>query len=185
MSLLLIVGIAVALAMDALAISIASGIIIAKVTPRHIFRLAFHFGLFQALMPVVGWFAGGGLSAYISDWDHWVAFGLLSIIGCKMVVDGLKGEEHELPGDPSRGLMLVSLSIATSIDALAVGLSFAMLEVNIFFPALLIGLITGAISTVGVMFGNRIGNRWRSRAALGGGAVLILIGVKILFSHLT
>lgn len=184
MDTLVIIGIAFGLAMDALAVSIASGITIARVTPRHVFRLAFHFGLFQALMPIIGWFAGTSFAAQIAQWDHWVAFGLLSLIGGKMGLEGLKSQEQELSGDPSRGLMMVSLSIATSIDALAVGLSFAMLQVSIWIPAAVIGLITGALSTFGVLFGNRIGNRWRRGATLCGSVVLIGIGLKILISHL-
>ncbi len=183
MSLPIIIGIAFGLAMDALAVSIASGIFIRKITPRHIFRLAFHFGLFQALMPLLGWLAGHSFSEYIVEWDHWVAFGLLSTIGGKMAYDGIKGDEPELTRDPSRGLLMVSLAVATSIDALAVGLSFAMLNVDIWVPCLIIGVITGALSTLGVIFGNRIGNRWRRSAALAGGAVLVFIGTKILLSH--
>lgn len=182
MNYLLITGIAVGLAMDAFAVSIASGIFIARLTPRHVFRLAFHFGLFQALMPIIGWFAGSSFADYISAWDHWAAFGLLSAIGGKMIVDGIKGEDPELSKDPSRGLMLVTLSIATSIDALAVGLSFAMLEVAIWTPALIIGIITGLMSMIGVLFGNRIGARWSRGAALCGGVILVAIGLKILIT---
>lgn len=183
MSYFLIVGIAFGLAMDALAVSIASGIFIQNMTPRHVFRLAFHFGLFQAVMPLLGWLAGTSFAAYIVEWDHWVAFLLLSIIGGKMAYDGLKGGNPALTRDPSRGMLMVSLSVATSIDALAVGLSFAMLNMNILIPCIIIGVITGALSTFGVLFGNRIGNKWRRSAALAGGAVLILIGTKILLSH--
>jgi putative Mn2+ efflux pump MntP len=184
MSYLIIIGIAFGLAMDALAVSIASGIYISKVTGRHVFRLAFHFGLFQALMPIIGWFAGNSFAAYIVDWDHWVAFGLLTLIGGKMSYEGFKREDPELNNDPSRGILLVSLSIATSIDALAVGLSFAMLDVRIWVPSAIIGMITGGLSAVGVIFGSRIGNRWRRTATMCGGFVLILIGLKILISHL-
>jgi len=183
MSYPLVVGIAFGLAMDALAVSIASGIFIQEMTPRHVFRLAFHFGLFQALMPIIGWLAGTGFAAHIVEWDHWVAFGLLTFLGGKMALDGIREAAPELSRDPSRGFMMVSLALATSIDALAVGLSFAMLNIDIWVPCLIIGVITGALSMFGVLFGNRIGHRWRRSAALLGGLVLILIGTKILLSH--
>ncbi|MBW1807418.1 MAG: manganese efflux pump [Deltaproteobacteria bacterium] len=185
MSYFTITGIAFGLAMDAMVVSVASGIYISKITPRHVFRLAFHFGLFQAIMPIIGWLIGNSFAAYITGWDHWVAFGLLFLIGGKMGFEGIKGDEQELSTDPSRGILLITLAIATSIDALAVGLSLAMLEVSIWLPSIIIGLITGGLSTLGVLFGNRIGNRWRRCATLFGGCVLILIGLKILVSHLS
>jgi putative Mn2+ efflux pump MntP len=184
MNSLLIVGIAFGLAMDAFAVSVASGIFIKDMTRRHIFRLAFHFGLFQALMPVLGWFAGSSFASHIHRWDHWVVFALLSFIGIKMAVEGIRETETPLKRDPSRGLLLISLSIATSIDALAVGLSFAMLNVDIWVPSLIIGLITGVLSTLGVLFGNRIGNRWQKTASICGGVILVAIGLKVLLSHL-
>lgn len=183
-SIFIIIGIAFGLAMDALAVSIASGIYISKITPRHVFRLAFHFGLFQALMPIIGWLVGSSFAAYIVDWDHWVAFTLLTLIGGKMGYEAIKGDEQTMSTDPSRGMLMITLSIATSIDALAVGLSFAMLKVSIWLPALIIGLITGLLSTIGVIFGNRIGNRWRRTAMICGSLVLFMIGLKILISHL-
>ena len=171
--------------MDALAVSIASGIFLSKVNSGHVFRLAFHFGLFQTLMPIIGWFAGKSFAVYISAWDHWVAFGLLAFIGGKMLLEGFKKNGETMPSDPSRGIFLVTLSFATSIDALAVGLSFAILEVSIWIPSIIIGFITGTLSATGVIFGNRIGNRWRRWATLSGGFILILIGMKILYSHLS
>lgn len=185
MSILLIVGIAFGLSMDALAVSIAAGIFIRQVTGRHVFRLAFHFGLFQALMPIIGWSAGKTFAAAVAAWDHWVAFGILTVIGLKMAGEGVKDEDQHLTKDPSRGVTLLSLSIATSIDALAVGFSFSLLDVSIWLPSAIIGLITGTLSALGVLFGMRIGNRWRRGAALCGGIVLILIGLNLLISHLT
>ena len=112
-----------------------------------------------------------------------IAFGLLTFLGGKMALDGIKEAAPELSRDPSRGLMMVSLALATSIDALAVGLSFALLDVDIWIPCLIIGAITGVLSMFGVLFGNRIGQKWRRGAALLGGGVLILIGTEILLSH--
>lgn len=118
--------------MDAFAVAIVSSVIIGQVTRRHIFRLAFHFGLFQAMMPIIGWLAGRSIQHYIYLWDHWVAFGLLLFIGIKAIYDALtESQISNRRDDPSRGLSLVVLSVATSIDALAVGLSFAMLDVDI------------------------------------------------------
>jgi putative Mn2+ efflux pump MntP len=185
LSWLSLLGVAVALAMDAFAVSIAAGLNLAPVGRRHTFRLAFHFGLFQFLMPVLGWLAGRQLMVYISALDHWVALGLLGAVGGKMLWDARR-EEEEAPAraDPSRGWMLVTLSVATSIDALAVGLSIGLLDAPIWIPAVVIGLVAGTLSAVGVRFGSRIGRRGGRIAEAAGGCVLILIGIQILVSHL-
>ena len=128
---LTILGIALGLAMDAFAVAIAVGLSIPALTRRHVFRLAWHFALFQAMMPVIGWLAGRTVSSYIAAFDHWVAFGLLSVIGGKMIYEAGHPEQAADRGDPTRGLMLVTLSVATSIDALAVGLSLAFLDLSI------------------------------------------------------
>jgi putative Mn2+ efflux pump MntP len=178
-----ILVIAVGLSMDAFAVSIATGLSLEKVTHRHTFRMAFHFGLFQFLMPVVGWFAGSYLAGYIDQYDHWIAFGLLSFVGGKMLWESRQKEENRSTADPTRGVMLLTLSIATSIDALAVGLSMAFLGVSIWMPSIVIGVVTACFSTVGIYFGGRIGNRWSHWAEVAGGVVLILIGLNILCSH--
>jgi len=172
--------------MDAFAVSVASSVVIGKITGRHIFRLAFHFGLFQALMPVIGWLAGRSIQQYIYRWDHWIAFALLSFIGIKAIREAVRPAEKsdDCRHDPSRGISLVILSTATSIDALAVGLSFAMLEVDIWYPALVIGIITAALSVLAVLLGGKIGTRFGKKMEITGGIVLILIGLKILFDHL-
>lgn len=175
--------ISVGLAMDAFAVSIATGLGLAKVTPRHTFRISFHFGLFQFLMPVIGWLAGRELSRYINQYDHWIALGLLTFIGGKMLWEARKGKDDDTSGDPTRGFMLLTLSLATSIDALAVGVSMALLGVSIWLPSVVIGLITGFLSAVGISFGCRLGSRWQHWAEIAGGCVLILIGVKIFISH--
>ena len=179
-----LLGISVGLAMDALAVSIVAGLTVALVTPRHVFRLAFHFGLFQFMMPIFGWLAGREFVAYVSAYDHWVAFGLLAAVGGKMLWEARTEKEPDLKGDPTRGLMLVTLSVATSIDALAVGLSMAFLRVSVWFPSVVIGIVAATLSTVGILFGSRLGSRWGRRAEAAGGCILILIGVRILASHL-
>jgi putative Mn2+ efflux pump MntP len=176
--------IAFGLAMDAFAVSIASGLAIPKVTGRHVFRMAFHFGLFQALMPIVGWFVGASVARHLAAWDHWIAMALLGFIGGKMLYEAIRGEAETSCADPTRGARLVTLSIATSIDALAVGLSLAMLGVSVWQPALVIGVITAALSTVGILFGSRLGCHWGTRAQVAGGLVLIAIGVRIVVSHI-
>lgn len=180
-----ILGIAVGLAMDACAVSIAASVMLRRVSPRQVFRFAWHFGLFQALMPVLGWLAGAKVSSYIAHWDHWIAFILLAGIGTKAIVEALRaGDDDSERSDPTRGLRMVTLSIATSIDACAVGLSFAMLDVVIWYPAAIIGVVTAILTTLCMVFGARIGARFGKRMEVIGGLVLIGIGVKILLSHL-
>jgi len=178
-----LMGIAVALAMDAFAVAIAAGLQLRPLQGGHVFRLSFHFGLFQAVMPIIGWAAGSTVQRYIRAYDHWVALALLGFIGGKMIYEALRGEEERAAADPTRGWTLVGLSFATSIDALAVGLSLAMLEVSIWLPALVIGLVCAAFTAVGMLIGWRVGRRWSRRVELLGGLVLIGIGVKIVFEH--
>jgi putative Mn2+ efflux pump MntP len=178
-----LLGVAVGLAMDAFAVSIAAGMAIGSVTPRHVFRVAFHFGFFQFMMPILGWLVGSTISSYVADYDHWLAFGLLSVIGGKMLLDaGLDAGKKTKP-DPTRGWLLVALSIATSIDALAVGLSMAFLRISILLPCIVIGLMAASFSAVGITFANRIRGRWGRVAEGLGGCGLMLIGVKIVISH--
>lgn len=182
---LITIGIAGALAMDACAVSIATSVMLGRVHARQVFRFAFHFGLFQMLMPVLGWLAGKSVSGYIHQWDHWVAFALLFFIGAKAIYHALTEQDAERKlADPTRGLSLVMLSIATSIDALAVGLSFAALGVSVWLPCAIIGIITGALSALCMLAGGRIGSRFGRRMEIVGGAVLIAIGMKIVIEHL-
>jgi putative Mn2+ efflux pump MntP len=181
-----IIGIAFALAMDAFAVSIASSVVLRRVSPRQSFRLSFHFGLFQFLMPVLGWLAGSELVRWFAAYDHWVAFGLLSFIGGKMVYESRRRGEEKLEAcDPTRGSRLVILSVATSIDALAVGLSFAMLEVSVWYPAVVIGIVAAGMTLVGLHLGARLGARFGRRMEVVGGLVLMAIGISILVDHLT
>ena len=186
MSLWEIFGIAVGLAMDAFAVSLGAGATSFARGRRARFRLAFHFGLFQALMPIAGWLLGSSVARYISSVDHWIAFGLLALVGGRMVRDGFAGGERppDTSRDPSRGMTLVLLSVATSIDALAVGLTLAMLEVTIWHAAAVIGVVTGALSLAGIALGNRFGTLLGRRMEVAGGFILIAIGLRILVGHL-
>ena len=184
MSALEILAVSIALGMDAFAVAAAVGLILPRVTGRHVFRLAWHFGLFQFLMPVVGWLAGTTVSSYIKAYDHWVAFGLLGLIGGKMMWDAISKKEKKWVSDPTRGLMLVILSVATSIDALAVGLSIAFLQVSVWTPAVIIGVVAAILTVIGIQFGSRLAARWRRLAELAGGVILLLIGLRIHVSHL-
>ena len=178
-------GLALALAMDAFAVALGTGAVLSRLTGRHLFRLGFHFGLFQALMPVIGWLAGLTIMQWVEAWDHWIAFSLLAIIGGRMIYEAFSDEEKTDDRDPTKGLSLVLLSIATSIDALAVGFSLSVIGVSIWMPALVIGLVAGVLTIVGMLLGGRIGDRWGSRVEIFGGLVLIAIGAKILIEHLS
>ena len=182
---LTLIGIAIGLAMDAFAVAIGAGLTLGRVDARQTFRLAWHFGLFQALMPIIGWLAGLTVAAWISPIDHWIAFGLLAAIGGKMIYEAMAhGEEHVRP-DPTKGWSLILLSIATSIDAFAVGLSLALLGIAIWYPALVIGLVAAAFTVVGLHLGRRFGALLGRRMEVVGGVILILIGLRILIEHLT
>ena len=185
MSWLSIIAIAFALAMDALAVSIAAGLAIEKLTARHVFRAAFHFGLFQFMMPVIGWFAGRTAADHVAAYDHWAAFALLGFIGAKMIRQAGRPGHDGGRTDPTRGWSLVMLSVATSLDALAVGLGMGLLGVSIWLPSAVIGLVAAAMSLVGICLGSRLGRgtgRWAERV---GGVILIGIGIHILVAHLT
>lgn len=185
MDTLSLIALAVALAMDAFAVALAAGAILHPLTFRPCFRLAFHFGLFQAMMPVIGWLAGLTVQSFVATWSHWIAFFLLLYIGGRMVREALGAEEgEERANDPSRGLTMVALSVATSIDALAVGLTLAMLDVVIWVPSMVIGLVACGFTVLGLFLGTRAGQRWGKRVEVAGGAILIAIGLKILLTAL-
>jgi manganese efflux pump family protein len=178
-------GIAIGLAMDAFAVAIAAGLTIERLTGRHVFRIAFHFGLFQFMMPIIGWYCGRSVASHVQAFDHWVAFGLLGLIGGKMLWDALSTDDERMRKDPSRSWSLVMLSVATSIDALAVGVSLAFLNVSIWLPSIIIGLVAGLMSLIGICLGSKLGNRTRRLAECFGGLVLIGIGIRILSVHLS
>lgn len=188
MRLLEILFIALGLSMDAFAVSIASGATMKRLHLPHALKMGVFFGGFQALMPVLGWAAGLSMKNFISGWDHWLAFGLLSAVGGKMLYEsfGIKREE-EHGGDktcPFDTGTLTVLAVATSIDALAVGLTFSLLRVSIIGPVLIIGLVTFLMSAAGVKIGSAGGHFFESKMEAAGGMILIVIGLKILFGHL-
>ena len=184
MSFLEILLIALSMSMDAFAVCLGAGTQSRTAGPRPVFRLAFHFGLFQFLMPVIGWFAGTTVVRYVSAYDHWVAFGLLAFVGIRMIRSGIDKIDAEHKNDPSRGWTLVLLAFATSIDALAVGFSLGVVGVTIWYPAVVIGIVTGLISWLGIFLGNRLGQKFGKRMEMIGGIILILLGLRILVSHL-
>lgn len=185
MDFLTLIGIAVGLSMDALAVSVANGFMIKQLRARHAFRIAFFFGLFQALMPLIGWAAGITFSQYIKTFDHWIAFGLLILVGGRMIWESVSSSrKDEAVKNCLHFPTLLLLSIATSIDALAVGVSFAFLDITIWLPILVIGLITFVICFIGVNIGSRLGPVFGNKLGIIGGIVLIGIGIKILIEHL-
>lgn len=175
--------IAVALSMDAFAVSICKGLSVKKVSAKHMLTVGVYFGGFQALMPLIGFLLGFKFESFITSIDHWIAFVLLAVIGGNMIKEALSGEEEEVNDSFSFRTML-PLAVATSIDALAVGISFAFLGVDIVTAAILIGITTFVLSGAGVVVGNVFGSKYKSKAELAGGIVLILIGLKILLEHL-
>jgi len=180
-----ILGIALGLAMDAFAVSIAVGCRLDRIAPRPLFRLSFHFGLFQFLMPIIGWLVGSQITRYIQHYDHWSAFLLLAYIGGKMIWESWKHDEaRQSLTDPTRKWSLVMLSVATSIDALAVGLSMALLKVPILYPSVIIGVVAAAMTAAGMIFGRKLGARFGKRMEFVGGLILIAIGIRIVVGHL-
>ena len=185
MDFLTLLFIAFALGIDAFAVSLSTGAYLVKADARQTFRMSFHFGLFQALMPMLGWAGGTAFANMIEQVDHWLAFALLGVVGGRMVWNSFHGEGNEILRDLTRGWSLVSLSVATSIDALAVGLSLAMVNVHIAVPALVIGIVAGAMSLIGIRLGERVSGRIGTHMEFIGGVILILIGARIVFEHLS
>lgn len=179
-----IILIAVSLAMDAFAVSICKGLSMKKMDWKKAIIIGLYFGIFQGGMPLIGYFLGVGFEESIKFIDHWIAFGLLAFIGGNMIKEALsKNDEDEVDDSVDFKTMIV-LAIATSIDALAVGVTFAFLNVNILLAVALIGIITFVISCIGVKLGNVFGDKYEKKAELAGGVVLVLIGLKILLEHL-
>lgn len=180
--------IAVGLAMDAFAVSICKGLQMKQINYRHGTVIALFFGVFQGVMPLLGWFLGSSFGPYITEADHWVAFVLLAFIGGKMIYEALHGDDDGQASE-SGGVLdireLFVLSVATSIDALAVGITFALLpDTNIWVSITVIAVVTFVLSLIGVIIGNRFGTRYKDKAELFGGVILVLIGLKILLEHL-
>jgi putative Mn2+ efflux pump MntP len=184
MELITIFFIAVGLAMDAFTVSLGAGTANRGRNFRRFFRLSFHFGLFQAGMTFLGWLGGSSISRWIESFDHWVAFGLLLFVGGRMIRSGHSRAEGHTNDDISRGGLLVIVSIATSIDALAVGLGLALISVNILVACAVIGVVTSALSVLGLLAGGMLGEKFGKRMEIVGGLILIGIGIRILITHL-
>jgi putative Mn2+ efflux pump MntP len=176
--------IALGLSADCFAVSLSTSIANRNHSFLQVIKVSFSFGFFQALMPVIGWLAGKTIVDFIASFDHWVAFALLAFVGGKMLWESFHSEEDEKPADVSRGLLLLTLSIATSLDALAVGLAFAFEDVNIWLASPTIGVTSFVISALGFLIGTRVGKIFGKRAEVLGGLVLIGIGIRILLEHL-
>ena len=175
--------ISIGLAMDAFAVSVCKGLAMKKMSWKKAIIIGLYFGIFQAVMPVIGYFLGTTFERFITNVDHWVAFILLVGIGINMVKEAFDKESENRNDNVDMKTMLV-LSIATSIDALAIGITFACLKIHIVMPVITIGLITFIISIIGVKIGNRFGDKYEKKAEIMGGVILILLGIKILLEHL-
>jgi putative Mn2+ efflux pump MntP len=186
MPLLLVLGLAVALALDCFAVSMGLACGLRGLSGRQSVRMALSFGAFQFAMPVIGWFAGANAVRFLRGFDHWVAFGLLAVIGGRMIYESftLSEEEKADRPDQTRGARLVLLSIATSMDSLAVGLSLGVLKAGIFYPASVIGVICFIMTVIGARLGPVVGRVAGKRAELLGGLILTGIGLRILVEHL-
>ena len=184
MDLLTILVIAVGLSMDAFAVSVASGAVYKKLEIRHAILMAVSFGAFQAIMPIAGWLAGLCFRRFIQDFDHWVAFAMLAIIGCKMIYEAFAIKKTDKKLQSMSFLVLLTLSVATSIDALAVGITLSLLNGAIVTTVIIIGLVTFGFSYAGVHIGKKFGHFFKSKIEIIGGLVLIGIGTKILIEHL-
>lgn len=184
MNFITIVVIAVGLAMDAFAVSIASGATYKHLKIRHTLRMAVFFGGFQAFMPLIGALAGLSFRGYIADYDHWVAFVILAVVGGKMVYESFKITEVEKNYSPTNIPVLLALSVATSIDALAIGITLSLVVAYITTAVIVIGLVTFVLSYIGVCIGKKFGHIFENKIEAVGGLVLIALGVKILLEHM-
>jgi len=184
MALITIIIIALGLSMDAFAVSIVSGAAYKQLKIKHALRIAFFFGGFQAIMPLIGYLAGLSIKTYITPYDHWVAFGLLSAVGGKMIYESFKIKSAEENLNPSNILILLVLSLATSIDALAIGITLSFLRVSLATAVSIIGLVTFVLSYLGVFIGKRFGHFFENKIEAIGGLILIGLGLKILIEHL-
>lgn len=183
MDLLPIVGIAFGLAMDAFSVAVVAGLVLGDVTRRQSFRLSFHFGLFQFVMPILGWVAGELIADYIAAFDHWIAFVILSYVGGRMIHGAVTGDPKRIEGDPTTGVSLVILAVATSIDAFAVGLSLNLIGSEIIASSIIIGVVAAAMTFVGLKLGKHIGQAVGQRMEIVGGVILVAIGIKIVVEH--
>lgn len=183
MELMEIFFVGIGLAMDAFAVSICKGLSMKKIKWKSAIIIALYFGLFQALMPVIGYFLGSTFSSLVQKVDHWIAFILLAIIGGNMIKES-RDDEAEKRNDKVDFRTMIILAVATSIDALAVGVTFSFFEVNLLLAITIIGTLTFILSVIGVILGNKFGDKFQNKAELAGGSILIIIGLKILLEHL-
>jgi len=183
MGIITIVLIAFGLSFDTFAVSVSSGLILRGINFFNAMKFAFVLAFFQGIMPMLGWLIGSGVKKYMMDYDHWIAFILLTVLGAKMIYESFQSEEERKPINPMRLSVMISMAIATSIDALIVGLSFAFFELNIYFTVILIGAVTFFVSMLGILFGKKAGARLGKRMEVVGGLILIAIGLKILIEH--
>ena len=184
MDLITIILVAIGLGVDGFSVAIGIGAANTKRSWAPVLRLAAAFGLFQFAMPIAGWLAGLTIVNVIANYDHWIAFALLAYVGSKMIWEALKKEEEKETDDQTKGLPLLLLSIATSIDALAVGFSFSVLKEQILFPSVIIGIVCFLMTAVGVIFGKVLARIFGKKVSIFGGVVLIGIGIKILIEHM-
>lgn len=183
MSIIEVLLIAIGLAMDAFAVSVCKGISLTKMSWKKAIIVGLYFGIFQALMPVIGYFLGTSFESLVTQIDHWIAFVLLSLIGLNMLQEAFSKKEENFNEYVDFKTMIV-LAIATSIDALAIGITFAFLKTNILISALIIGIITFTVCILGVKIGNKFGDKYEKKAEIVGGLILIFLGIKILTEHL-
>ena len=179
-----IVLLAVGLAMDAFAVSLAVGAHGFANKLRPAVRLSFHFGLFQFLMPLLGWYLGIQVVQYICAVDHWIAFALLGFVGIRMMIAGWNDRQDEIRSDPTKSYTMVMLSVATSIDAFAIGVTLAMMRVEIWYPSVVIGIITAGLSFFALKIGSRLSSIFGKRMEIAGGLIIMLIGVKLFIEGL-
>lgn len=183
MGIIELIILSIGLAMDAFAVAICKGLSMSKMKWKNAVVIGTYFGFFQAFMPLLGYFLGVSFQDKITNIDHWIAFILLSVIGINMIKEALS-KDDEKQSDSIKFKDMIILAIATSIDALAIGITFAFLRVNVWLAISLIGIITFAISVAGVKIGNIFGNKYEKKAELAGGIILILLGLKILLEHI-
>ncbi|NMC47553.1 MAG: manganese efflux pump [Chloroflexi bacterium] len=182
--LIIIFVIAISLAMDCFAVSLGVGCTSVPCDARSIFRMAFHFGFFQGGMAWLGWVIGNTILPYIEAYDHWIALFLLAWIGIRMIKEGLSDKPDKITGDPTRGGTLIMLSIATSIDALGVGLSLSMVESDVLLSGLIIGIVSTIFTVLGLKFGRKLNRRFGRRIEVLGGLILITIGIRLVITHM-
>jgi manganese efflux pump family protein len=184
MDLLTLILIGIGLSFDTFAVSVSTGLMISHIRFLQGVKVAIVLAFFQALMPFIGWFSGKQVAQFMEEYDHWIAFGLLAVLGFKMIYESLKKEEEKKSFNPLKFTVLIGVAIATSIDALVVGVSFAFINMNIIWSVFVIGVITFLVAMLGMLFGKKVGSRFGQRMEIVGGLILIGIGIKILLNHI-